>query len=174
MPALKSFKGIAMGLVVLVAYTNMVLDIIMIVKVHQDKNSSTYPPAVVAMLVLAILQLLYGVFYLARGGRSAVFRAANILSAFVFFFCFNLGAMIATTVLRHHARYCPSTASNVSDCRGVMRGTMGLGWALIGFDLIYIGFLAALVSRSGTWGDELANIPAVIAPNADMEKAPAH
>jgi len=163
-----------MGLVVLVAYSNMVLDIIMITKVHQDLNTSTYPPAVVAMLVLAILQLVYCLYYLVRGGRSVVFKAVNVLAAFGFFFLFNFGTMVAVSVLRHHARYCPATASNVGDCRGVMRGTMGLGWALIGFDLIYMGYLTALVSTSGSWQDEMVNIPPKPAPNADLEKAPAH
>jgi len=174
MAPLSAFKGVLMGLTLLVSYSNMVLDIIMIIKVHENLNARTYPPAVVAMLVLAIVQLLYCVYYFIRGGKSVVFKAVHVLAAFAFFFCYNFGAIVAVSVLRHHDRYCPATASNVGDCRGVMRGTMGLGWALIGFDLIYVGFLAALVSSSGKWQDELTNIPPKLAPNADLEKAPAH
>ena len=78
----------------------MVIDIIQIVKVHQDRNSSTYPPAVVAMLVGAILQLLWTVWYLVRGGRGVIFKASNVAAATVFFFLYHVGAL---NVLPTHA-----------------------------------------------------------------------
>jgi hypothetical protein len=73
------------------AERQMVMDIIQIVKVHQDQNSSTYPPAVVAMLVAAILQMLWAVWYLARGGRGVIFKASNVAAATVFFLLFHIG-----------------------------------------------------------------------------------
>jgi len=174
MPSLATFKGPLMGLMVLVSYTNMVLDIIMITKVRDNVNDPTYPPAVVAMLVLSILQLLWGVYYFVCRGKTIVFRAKDVAIALAVCFCFNLGAIVATTVLRYDTRYCPATASNVGDCRGVMRGTMGLGFALLGVDLIYVGYVVALVTKFGAWTDEMAQLPPVKAPNADLEKAAGH
>ncbi len=54
------------------------------------------------------------------------------------------------------------------------QGVEGLGFSLVGIDLIYLGFLAALVSKWGTWNDDLYNLPPIKAANADMERAPAH
>jgi hypothetical protein len=99
----------------------MVLTIIQIIKVHENTFTSTYPPAVVALLVLSILQSLYTLGYLVSGGKTLVYKAAHVIGAFVFFWCFNFGAVVSTTVLRHDERYCPPTASNYEDCQGVMR-----------------------------------------------------
>lgn len=43
------------------------------------------------MLVCAILQMLYTLYYFVRSGKGVVFRATNVLYATVFFFLFNLG-----------------------------------------------------------------------------------
>lgn len=69
----------------------MVIDIIQIIKVHRNVNDRTYPPAVVAMLVGAILQLLWTVWYLARSGRGVIFKASNVAAATVFFLLFHVG-----------------------------------------------------------------------------------
>ena len=55
------------------------------------------------------------------------------------------------------------------------QGTVGLGFALVGLDLIYLGYLAALVSKHGAWGKDMYNTPERKLANADMnDKPPAH
>ncbi|KAK1927444.1 hypothetical protein DB88DRAFT_478074 [Papiliotrema laurentii] len=174
MPSLAGIKPVWIGLITAVAYSSMVIDIIQILKVHENQYTSTYPPAVVALLVVSILQMIWGVWYLARSGRGAIFKASNVAGAVLFFFLFYVGAAAATTALRFNNRYCPRDASNFTDCRGVMRGTMGLAWAMVGLNLFYLCYLAALVSKHGRWSDDLWNIPARRHANADMDKAPVH
>lgn len=100
----------------------------------------------------------------------------------------TLGATAAATALRHKDRYCPSTASNAGDCRGVFRvssassvktgtdvkGTMGLGWSLVGLNLIYLIYLAVFVPKHGNWSTEMHHIPPRVVGNAEMDKAPTH
>jgi hypothetical protein len=92
----------------------MVLCIIQILKVHEGQNGA-YPPAVVAMLVLSILQMLYLLYVIARSGKGAILKASSIAGAFVFFLLFNLGTpclgvqrhtLISSR--RHHLRDCAS------------------------------------------------------------------
>ena len=113
----------------------MVIDIIQILKVHRNAFRTTYPPAVVAMLVASILQMLWALWFFVRKGKGAMFKASSHAGAVVFFLLFHvgesmrcgsdtmliLGATAAATALRHRERYCPITASNVGDCRGVFR-----------------------------------------------------
>jgi len=175
MVSLAGQKSTLMGLLLVVVYSSMVIDIIQIVKVHEDQNSTAkYAPAVVAMLVASILQTLWATWYFMRSGKGAVFKASSVAGAVVFFTLFHVGATAATTALRHKNAYCPATASNVGDCRGVLRGTMGLGWSSVGLNLIYLGFLAALVKKHGAWSDDLYNIPAIRAANADMNEKSGH
>jgi hypothetical protein len=49
---------------------------------------------------------------------------------------------------------------------------MGLGWSLFGLDMIAIAYIAVLVSKHGSWGDILAELPPKPRPNADLEKTP--
>jgi hypothetical protein len=51
---------------------------------------------------------------------------------------------------------------------------MGLAYALVGLNLIYLGFLAMLVSKHGKWSRDMYNIPERRLANADMDKAPTH
>lgn len=62
-----------------------------------------YPPAVVALMVCGILQML---FILAQivWGKKKYFSARNILLATIFFLCFTIGAVVPTTVLRHRSQ----------------------------------------------------------------------
>lgn len=69
----------------------MVMDIIQIKKVHENQFTSAHAPAVVAMLVAAILQTIWCCWYLARGGRGAVFKASTVAATTLFFFLFQLG-----------------------------------------------------------------------------------
>ncbi|ORY29516.1 hypothetical protein BCR39DRAFT_531887 [Naematelia encephala] len=175
MVSLAGLKSPLMGLLLAVSYSSMVIDIIMITKVHADQNDyGAYPPAVVSMLVAAICQFLYCLAYFVRSGKGVLFKASSVAAALCFFLCFQVGSVAAATALRHHKKYCPPTASNGGDCSGVLRGTEGLGFAIVALNLIVIGFLAALVSKHGAWSDDLHNIPPIALPNADMEKAPVH
>jgi len=69
----------------------MVIDIIQILKVRRNAFADTYPPAVVAMLVAAILQMLWALWYLIRGGRGAIFKASSYAGAVLFFLLFHAG-----------------------------------------------------------------------------------
>lgn len=174
MVSLAGLKSTMMGLLLAVSYSSMVLDIIYIVKVHEDQNSQTYPPAVVAMLVMAILHVLFCLQYFMRSAKGAQNKASSIAGAMLFFALYGIGATAAAIAMKNKTHYCPDTASNLGQCRGVMRGTAGLGFSLAGLDLIYIGWLAALVSKHGNWGRDLYNIPERKAANADLDKPPAH
>ncbi|WVQ78736.1 hypothetical protein IAT38_000823 [Cryptococcus sp. DSM 104549] len=170
--SLRSIKGLLMGMVLLVAYASMIIDIIFVIKVRHYTND--YPPAVIAMLVLSIVQFCWCLWYLAKSGKTAVFKASAVMGAMVFFACYNFGAIVATTVLRHHRQYCNQEIADNGDLCGVLRGTEGLGWMLFGFDLIYIVFLPILVaSNSGSWGHTMHELP-YEERVLDNEKAPAH
>lgn len=67
----------------------MVIDIIGIKK--QRTGSSNYPPAVIAMLVAAILQMLHTLYLVARSGRGALGKATNVIAVTGFFFLFQAG-----------------------------------------------------------------------------------
>ena len=54
------------------------------------------------------------------------------------------------------------------------KGTMGLGWSLVGLNLIYLGYLAYLVPKYGNWATEMYHIPPRTLPNAEFDKAPTH
>ena len=51
---------------------------------------------------------------------------------------------------------------------------MGLGWALFGLTIIYMGYLAALVAAEGTWSNSFSDLPPAKRPNADLEAAGKH
>ncbi|ORX33633.1 hypothetical protein BD324DRAFT_638967 [Kockovaella imperatae] len=175
MVGLASIKSPMMGLLLAVAYSNMVLDVIYIVKVHENQYTQTYPPAIAASLVRSILHMLYCLGYFVTSAKGVAYQAKNIAMAMLFFALFGVGADAAAIALKHNVNYCPVSASNYGNCIGVLRGTVGLGFALVGLDLIYIGYLAALVSKYGAWGKDLYNIPERKLANADLnDKAPAH
>ena len=69
----------------------MVLDIIYIVKVHEDQNSNTYPPAVVAMLVMAIVHVVFCLQYFVRGAKGPSCKASTIGGAFALFAVYGIG-----------------------------------------------------------------------------------
>ena len=69
----------------------MVIDIIGITK--QKTGSSNYPPAVIAMLVAAILQMLHHVYLVATSGRGFLGKATNVMAASAFFFVFQVGTL---------------------------------------------------------------------------------
>ena len=69
----------------------MVLDIIYIVKVHENQNSQTSPPAVIVMLIGAILHVLFCVGYFVQSGKAPVYKAMNIASALLFFALWGVG-----------------------------------------------------------------------------------
>lgn len=71
----------------------MVIDIIGITK--QKTGSSNYPPAVIAMLVAAILQMLHHVYLVATSGRGFLGKATNVMAASAFFFVFQVGTSFA-------------------------------------------------------------------------------
>jgi len=71
--------------------SQMVIDIIGITK--QKTGSSNYPPAVIAMLVAAILQMLHHVYLVATSGRGFLGKATNVMAASAFFFVFQVGTL---------------------------------------------------------------------------------
>ncbi|RXK41285.1 hypothetical protein M231_01435 [Tremella mesenterica] len=170
--SLSSFKGAFVGFLLILTYSNMVLDIILITKVRH--GSDVRPPAVIAHLVAVILQMLWCLYYLIRGGMGRILIASNVLAVTVFFWCFEFACTVAYTTLRHHSQYCAPTAINAADCSGVLRGVEGLGWSLIGVNLIYIIFLIALVSSQGTWNSEMNQMPSKKSSTVDVERAEAY
>ncbi|GFZ42682.1 hypothetical protein JCM24511_00399 [Saitozyma sp. JCM 24511] len=156
-----TFKGPLVGLLLVVAYASMVINIISIRKV--EVGESTYPPAVVAMLVLSICQMFWLLSYFIMSGKGALWKASTAAATMLFWACFNFGAIVAVTVLRYHNRYCGASNTIRSDCAGVLRGVMALGWSLFGLDLIFLGYLASLVSSSrSSWSQPLHNIPPLV------------
>ncbi|ODN76771.1 hypothetical protein, variant [Cryptococcus amylolentus CBS 6039] len=141
----------------------------MILKVRHYSN--TYPPAVVALIVCSILEWLY-VLWLMIMPRSKLFRASSVAAVIGLFTCFSFACIVATTVLRHHSKYCDTSLANNGDLCGVLRGTEGLGWMLFGFNLIYLCLLPVLAS-GGHWGRTIHELP-YEEKFVDEEKAPAH
>jgi hypothetical protein len=115
----------------------MVIDIVGIKK--QRTGSNNYPPAVIAMLVAAILQMLHTLYIVATSGRGFVGKATNVIAGTFFFFLFQAGeyllsqvaqgtkltstaSVIAATVLykKKDSHYCPAD-SRVPECPGVSK-----------------------------------------------------
>jgi hypothetical protein len=71
----------------------MVMDIVGIKK--QRTGSDNYPPAVVAMLVAAILQMLHLLWLVSTSGRGFVGKATNVMAGTAFFFVFQIGTLFA-------------------------------------------------------------------------------
>ncbi|KAK8861489.1 hypothetical protein IAR55_002310 [Kwoniella newhampshirensis] len=157
MSILRPVKGLLLGLILVVAYSCFILDIIMILKVQH--YSHTRPPAVIALLVSSLLQSMYTLYLLMSGGKGKKNSASTVMAATGFFASFTFGSIVALTVLRHHTQYCNLTLVDNSDVCGVLRGTEGLGWALFGFNLIYLVFLPFLVMGGGSWSTPLADLP---------------
>jgi hypothetical protein len=67
----------------------MVINIISIRKV--EVGESTYPPAVVAMLVLSICQMFWLVLYFIMSGKGALWKASTAAATMLFWACFNFG-----------------------------------------------------------------------------------
>jgi len=165
---LLSFKTPLLGLVLMVAYAAMVIDIIGIKK--QRTGSDNYPPAVIAMLVAAILQMLFNLWVVATSGKGALGKATTVMGAHAFFFVFQVGATIAATVLykQRDSHYCPRD-SLVPECPGVSRGVMGLGWSLAGLSLIYMAYVFVIAKKHANLGADLYNIPPRKLANADLD-----
>jgi len=104
-----------------------------------------YPPAVVAMMVMGILQNLFIIGQIIWG-KTRYFSALNVILGTVFFLLFNIGATVPATALRHKKSYCTPTSDHWGgDCRGRLKGTYGLAYALMVWDLIFIGHTVGLV-----------------------------
>ncbi|ODN97387.1 hypothetical protein L198_03951 [Cryptococcus wingfieldii CBS 7118] len=166
---LRGIKGLVTGLLLASAFCSFIIDIIMILKVRH--YSSTYPPAVVALIVCSILEWLY-VLMLMIMPRSNMFRATSVAAVIGLFTCFSFACIVATTVLRHHSKYCDTSLADNGDLCGVLRGTEGLGWMLFGFNLIYLCLLPVLAS-GGHWSRTIHELP-YEEKFVDEEKAPAH
>jgi hypothetical protein len=94
----------------------MVIDIIQIVKVRTGEN--TYPPAVVAMLVCSICEMLWLVHYFIVSGKGPVWKASNAAAGALFWACFGFGQsgtspgseLILTSDRRHRRDHYPSSS----------------------------------------------------------------
>jgi hypothetical protein len=132
-----------------------------------------YPPAVVALMVAVILHMLY-IMAQFIFPRHWIFSAINIIIATIFFMCFTIATVIPVTVLRHHHRYCPPGYELSGDCRGRLKGTYGMAYALIVSDLLYIGFICGLVwENSATFRTPYGLLPDKRRPVADKPSGPA-
>ncbi|BEI82099.1 hypothetical protein CcaverHIS002_0212590 [Cutaneotrichosporon cavernicola] len=138
----------------IISYATFILSIIQITLYRDMYGHTAYVPPVAAICTVAALQMVYLVAFWAFRRRPA-YSIAKMLAAMSFLACFNLGAVIALTVQRHdfctltpHGHYVTGGAYTRGDCQGVIRGMMGLGWALFGADLVYMAFLGVL-SRYG-------------------------
>lgn len=69
----------------------MVINIISIRKV--EVGESTYPPAVVAMLVLSICQMFWLLSYFIMSGKGALWKASTAAATMLFWACFNFGEL---------------------------------------------------------------------------------
>lgn len=87
----------------------MVIDIIGIKK--QREGSGNFPPAVVAMLVAAILQMLHTVYLVATSGRGVVGKVSNVIAGTAFFFLFQVGKSALLRVYGKPHEYKPGNSS---------------------------------------------------------------
>lgn len=147
------------GSLLVFAYTSFIICVVMI---HRDKELfHTYPGAVVAQMVCAIVQMIYMFGYYIKG-HSKMYSVMNmfIVNGILMLYCF--GASIAITVLgkRHGDGYCPGDTPEAHDCQGVLRGTMGMAWVLWIWNLFWMAITAALVSSTNSsWSEPLGNVP---------------
>lgn len=162
MSSLVSLKTPVNGFLLVLAYTSFIICVVMI---HRDKELfKTYPPAVVAQMVVGILQMCWMLGYF-MFGRKRLFSARNmfIVNGLCMLYCF--GSSIAMTVLgrRHGPGYCPGNVKvdkAAADCAGVLRGTMGMAWALWIWNLLWMAFTGALISSTrSSWAEPLGNVP---------------
>lgn len=150
------------GFLLVLAYTSFIVCVVMI---HRDKELfHTYPPAVVAQMVCGILQMVFMLGYFMKS-HSKLYAVRNmfIVNGLLMLYCF--GSSIAMTVLgrRHGPGYCPGDVKvdhAAADCAGVLRGTMGMAWALWIWNLFWMAIIGALVSSTrSSWSEPLGNIP---------------
>jgi hypothetical protein len=61
-----------------------------------------------------------------------------------------------------------STARRAIRDEADKQGTIGLGWSLVGLNLIYLAYVAALVKRFGNWGHQMWELPNPVKPNSEF------
>lgn len=123
-------------------------------------------------MVCGAVQMIWLTAYLVFR-KNKVYSAANMLYSDIFFALWAFGAVVALTVLRvrHHKRYCPPGPAVAGDCAGAMRGQIGLGWALFGWDLIHMVILFFHVKTSrNSWSTPLGKIPLPESRYQDIEE----
>ncbi|BEI89863.1 uncharacterized protein CcaverHIS019_0212250 [Cutaneotrichosporon cavernicola] len=162
-----------------IVYGLWILSIIQITK-YKDmygQGVHMYVPVVVAICTMASLQVVYHVIYWISNSRP-LFSVGKMMVSMVFFAFYAFGTAVALTVQRHDfcptppVGYYPTGAQyGVSDCQGVIRGMMGLTWAVFICDLLYIGYLVTL-SRYGM-ATPVGKAGEIVV-NPDEEKAPVH
>ncbi|BEI82064.1 hypothetical protein CcaverHIS002_0212240 [Cutaneotrichosporon cavernicola] len=144
-----------------IVYGLWILSIIQITK-YKDmygQGVHMYVPVVVAICTMASLQVVYHVIYWISNSRP-LFSVGKMMVSMVFFAFYAF------------VGYYPTGAQyGVSDCQGVIRGMMGLTWAVFICDLLYIGYLVTL-SRYGM-ATPVGKAGEIVV-NPDEEKAPVH
>ena len=179
MTFLTASKGPATGLLLTIAYGCFIMAIVMITQ-SKDLYDGLYPPAVVPLLVTSCLQMIYLTVYFAKGKSWGAFSGAAMMGANLFFTLFTFGSIVAVTVLykQGNSKYCPHREgvpmSDVHNCEGDMRGTMGMGWSLFGMNLIWMGIAAGVVSSTrSSWSTPFGAVP-LPQYDAEADKAPVH
>lgn len=166
-----TLKGPMNGSLLVFAYTSFIICVVMI---HRDKELfHSYPAAVVAQMVCAIVQMLYMFVYFLKS-HSKIYSVRNmfIVNGLLMLYCF--GASIAITVLgkRHGDGYCPGDTPAAHDCQGVLRGTMGMAWVLWIWNIFWMAIIAMIVSTTNSsWSEPLGNVPVI---DKVEEEAPKH
>jgi hypothetical protein len=167
----------------IIAYVVWILAIVQVCK-HKDMYGQAvdnYVPAIVAILVMSTLQTLYHLGYWLFAKRPS-YSIGKMLIALAFFACFNFGAVVALTVQRHdfcpkdvpEGHYITGAKYEWMDCQGVIRGMMGMTWALFGMDLFYIIYLAVLTRYADNGAATPVGTAGEAKPVVDEEKAPVH
>lgn len=143
------------GGLLIFAYVNFILNVILIHKSKVHYGLSGYPPASVTQMVLGICQMLYMLGYFCWG-KHKFFSTRNMFIGNLIWTLYGIGSAIALTVLghRHGKHYCPPTPGTDShaDCAGVLRGAEGMAFTLVGWDFLWFGVMFWIV-RSTNMGD---------------------
>ncbi|EJT52208.1 hypothetical protein A1Q2_06979 [Trichosporon asahii var. asahii CBS 8904] len=157
-------KSVTNGMLLILAYVNFILNVILIHRSKQLYGLSHYPAAGVAQMVLGICQMLWMLAYLCWGKRK-FFSTTNMMAVNGIWTAYGLGSAIALTYLghKHGNGYCPPTPGSGAggDCAGILRGSEGMAWSLFGWDLVWFGVIAWVVGKynNGNYKTPLGLVP---------------
>ena len=166
MALLTTVKNLVLGVLLACAFSSFILSIIYTNR--QIEDDVGYNPAVIAFLVVGIVQTLYIVFQLASRMRGNINKTMIPFSIHTLVTLYYLGVAITFTVKRYDApHYCPAgIIRDVTGCLGLYKALMAIAWIDFGLNLIYLALLAMAASKYGGFGVEEGHLY----PAEDLER----